>query len=206
VVETLVAVVAIILSQPPAPAKAPPAEMLIKLTVDATPAPKPALRYLLLPDLMEMTQGNPIPNYLKCLLDQDLSAPQENLGREALRQVDRAARMDKPDWQLLPKLRTDGISLLLPDLQKMRELATALQGRFRDEIAQRRFDDALYTARTMLALSRHVGEHPTLIGELVGIAIAFVALDPLEELLQQPGCPNLYWALTNLPSPFIPLD
>jgi hypothetical protein len=203
VVEALVAVVAIVLSQPPAPAKAPPAEMLIKLTVDATPAPRPALKYLLLPDLQEMTQGNPIPNYLKCLLDQDLSAPQENLGREALRQVDRAARMDKPDWQLLPKLRTDGIGLLLPDLQKMRELATALLGRFRDEIAQRRYDDALYTARTMLALSRHVGEHPTLIGELVGIAIAFVAIAPLEEMLEQPGCPNLYWALTNLPAPFI---
>ena len=25
-------------------------------------------------------------------------------------------------------------------------------------------------------------------------------------MLEQPGCPNLYWALTNLPSPLIPLD
>lgn len=206
-VETLVAVVALVLALPLEPSgastAAPPAEMLIKLTVDPMPAPRPAMKYLLLPELQEMTQGNPIPNYLKCLLDQDLTAPQENLGKAALRQVDRAARMDKPDWQLLPKLRTEGIGLLLPDLQKMRELATALQTRFRDEIAQRRFDDAIYTARTMLALSRHMGEHPTVIGELVGIAIAFVALAPLEEMLEQPGCPNLYWALTNLPAPFI---
>lgn len=206
-VETLVAVVALVLSLQPSPPGAavggPTAEMLIKLTVDPMPAPKPALKYLLLPELQEMTQGNPIPNYLKCLLDQDLSAPQENIGKSALRQVDRAARMDKPDWQLLPKLRTDGISLLLPDLQKMRELASALQSRFRDEVAQRRFDDAIYTARTMLALSRHMGEHPTVIGELVAVAIAFVALAPLEEMLEQPGCPNLYWALTNLPAPFI---
>ena len=25
-------------------------------------------------------------------------------------------------------------------------------------------------------------------------------------MLEQPGCPNLYWALTNLPDPLVPLD
>ena len=58
----------------------------------------------------------------------------------------------------------------------------------------------------MFALARHTGEHPTLIGDLVGLAIAQIAISPLEEMLQQPGCPNLYWALTNLPSPFISLE
>jgi hypothetical protein len=51
-----------------------------------------------------------------------------------------------------------------------------------------------------------MGEHPTLIGDLVGIAIAYVAIGPLEEMLEQPGSPNLYWALTNLPNPLVPLD
>ena len=78
--------------------------------------------------------------------------------------------------------------------------------RFRAEIAQGRFDDAIRTAKTMFAMSRHLGEHPTLIGDLVGMAIAAVAIDHLEEMLDQPGCPNLYWALTNLPSPLISLD
>jgi hypothetical protein len=181
-------------------------ETVIRLTVDAMPAPKPALRYLLLPELQEMSPGNPIPNYLKCLLDQDFASTEEKLGRNALKQVDRAARMDKPDWQILPKLRTDGISLLLPDLQKMRFLAQELQGRFRNEVELRRFDDALVTAKTMFALARHMGEHPTLIGDLVGIAIAQVAIGPLEEMLAQPGCPNLYWALTNLPNPLISFE
>src|SRR5205823_6598191 len=48
--------------------------------------------------------------------------------------------------------------------------------------------------------------HPTLIGDLVGIAIAVVAIAPLEEMLEQPGCPNLFWALTNLPNPFVSLE
>jgi hypothetical protein len=185
---------------------AAPAEMVIRLTVQPMAAPKPALRYLLLPELKEMTPGNPIPNYLKCLLDKGSFPDRETVGRAALRLADRAARMDKPDWQILLKVKTDGIGLLLPDLQKTRELANALQMRFHDEASQRHFDDALVTAKTMFALSRHVGEHPTLIGNLVGIAIAFVTIAPLEEMLQQPGCPNLYWALTNLPSPLVSND
>src|SRR5262245_29640416 len=60
---------------PPPPAQAePPAETLIRLSVHPAPAPRPALRYLLLPELKEMTSGNPIPNYLKCILDQDYAS------------------------------------------------------------------------------------------------------------------------------------
>src|SRR5262249_4662427 len=83
---------------------------------------------------------------------------------------------------------------------------SSLQVRFREEIAQNRFDDALVTAKTMFAMSRHMGEHPTLIGDLVGIAIAFVAIGPLDEMTERPGCPNLYWALTYLPAPLVTLD
>lgn len=181
-------------------------ETLIRLNVQPMAAPKPALRYVLLPELKEMQPGNPIENYLKCILDQDFSSPVEKLTPQALRQADRAARMDKPDWQILLKAKTDGIGLLLPDVQKMRMLASELQQRFHAEVAQHRFDDAIRTAKTMFALSRHMGEHPTLIGDLVAIAIAFVAIGPLEEMLEQPGCPNLYWALTNLPNPLVPLE
>ncbi len=182
------------------------AETVIRLTVQPMSAPKPALRYLLLPELKEITSGNPIPNYLKCLLDQDFASDRDVLGSSALRLADRAARMDRPDWQILPNLKTDGISLLVPDVQKIRALAAALQERFRAEVAQHRFDDALVTAKTMFAMARHTSEHPTLIGDLVGIAVAYVAIAPLEEMLEQPGCPNLYWALTNLPNPLVPLD
>jgi hypothetical protein len=186
--------------------QAAPSEMVIRLNVQPMAAPKPALRYLLLPELKEMTPGNPIEGYLKCFMDQDFFAEREALGRAALRQADRAARMDKPDWQILLKLKSDGINLLLPDVQKFRAVGAALQERFRSEIAQGRFDEAIVTAKTMFAMSRHMGEHPTPIGDLVGIAIAHIAFVPLEEMLEKPGCPNLYWALTNLPNPLVPLE
>ena len=72
-------------------------EMVIRLTVQPRAEPKPALRYLLLPDLKEMNPGNPIPNYLKCTMEPDFF-DRETFGRSALRLADRAARLDKPDW------------------------------------------------------------------------------------------------------------
>jgi hypothetical protein len=212
------------------PAAAPPtAETLIRLTVPPAAAPKPALRYLLLPELKEMNPGNPCYNYLKCFMEQNkfffdkeaferreklLTMPLKELpaqelqdyGGAALKQADWAARLDRPDWQVLTKLKMDGVYLLLPDIQQLRTLANVLKVRFRAEVALGRFDDALRTAKTMFAISRHLGEHPTFIGNLVGIAIAAVAIGPLEEMLEQPGCPNLYWALTNLPRPLVRLD
>src|SRR5262249_7960079 len=182
-----------------------PTETLVRLTVSPAPAPRPALRYLLLPELREMNPGNPISAYLNCFMERS-SSGREGFGQAALRQADRAARLDKPDWQILLQAKADGINLLLPDVQVMRALAAALQERFRSEVALRHFDDAVRTAKTMLAMSRHMGEHPTLIGDLVGMALAFVAIGPLEEMLEQPGSPNLYWALTNLPTPLISLN
>jgi hypothetical protein len=90
-------------------------------------------------------------------------------------------------------------------VQALRGVARALHARFQSEATSGQIDDALRTAKTMFAMARHTGEHPTLIGELVAIANANMALSPLEALLEQPGCPNLYWALTDLPEPLISL-
>jgi hypothetical protein len=127
-------------------------------------------------------------------------------GQVALRQADRAARLDTPDWQILTKLQADGIGVLIPDVKQLRPVAAALKVRFRAEVALGRFDDAIGTAKTLFAMARHLGEHPTFVGNLVGIAVAYNAIGPLEEMLEQPGCPNLYWALSNLPDPLVPLN
>jgi hypothetical protein len=208
--------------------EAAPAETVVRLRVQPMAAPTPALRYQLLPEMREMNPGNPIQGYLICFMEQnhfyydkteqedrekwqtmplkDLPAKElHDYGGAGLRQADFAARLDKPDWQILPKLRRDGFYTLLPEVQQMRKLAAALKVRFRAEVADRRFDDALVTAKTMFALSRHLGEHPTFIGDLVGVAIATLTIGPVEEMIQQPGAPNLYWALTDLPAPFIDL-
>ena len=207
----------------------PAPETLIRLIVTAAPAPRPALRYQLLPELREMSPGNPIPNYMRCsveqqgfFLDREALERREDLlvmplkelavqelqvhGQVALHQADRAARLDAPDWQILLKLKADGIGALIPDVPQLRPVAAALKVRFRAEVALGRFDDAIGTAKTLFAMSRHLSEHRTFIGNLVGIAVAYNAIGPMEEMLEQPGCPNLYWALSNLPDPLVRLD
>ena len=57
----------------------------------------------------------------------------------------------------------------------------------------------------MFALSRHLGEHPTEVANLVGLWLAHLTLSTIEEMVQQPKCPNLYWALTDLPAPLVDL-
>jgi hypothetical protein len=210
--------------------KPEPTETVIRLTVQPAPAPKPALRYQLLPELREMNPGNAAQAYLLCFMEQNKfffskaavenrekweTMPLKELplkelrnfgygkGAGPLRQADYAARLDTVDWQLLLKVKSEGVKLLLPELQSLRVLASALKIRFRVEVAERRFDDALVTAKTLFALARHLGDHPTVISELVGTAVASLAIGPLEEMLQQPGCPNLFWALTDLPKPLV---
>src|SRR6185369_13498284 len=51
----------------------------------------------------------------------------------------------------------------------------------------------------------HLGEHPSEVANLLGLWVAHLSLNTLVEMVQQPGCPNLYWALTDLPCPLVDL-
>ena len=121
-------------------------ETLIKLVVEPKLPPKPALKYQLLPEFMEIQPGNPIHGYLKCFAEQNnyfygkesaenqqkwLEAKLEDLpeqvrsytDRGPMTRLDNAARLDCPNWGMLIELKRDGINTLLPDLQILRNLA-----------------------------------------------------------------------------------
>lgn len=117
--------------------------------------------------------------------------------------MDQAARYDRVEWNIWHNLRKDGVYTLLPEVQKLRNLASVLKVRMRAEVKAGEFPRAAETAKTILGLARTMEQHPTLIGYLVGVAIAAHAIDPLEEMVQQPGCPNLYWGLTDLGAPVL---
>jgi hypothetical protein len=213
-----------------AAAQPPPEPEPTKLTLHPAAAPSPALKYELLPTLKEQTPGNAALIYYRAFSpewwgnirrpetwEKVLKAgqvPLQQLPRQELawvldstmlREVDRAARRETIDWELTDRLRKEGVRLLFPDMGGFRDIATLLAVRARLQIAAGDFDQAVSTLQTGFALARHVGEGPTYIQALVGSAIAHVMMAPLEELLQQPGAPNLYWALTSLPRPFIDL-
>ncbi len=201
-----------------------------KLTLSPEPAPSPALKYLLLPELKDQTPGNAALEYYRAFspewwgvlrqqkmretVDKALQTPLEDLPRKELdwlktnhmlRQVDVAARREYVDWGMGERLRREGYNLLLPDIQSLRQTGVLLAVRARLEIAEGNYDKALYTLQTSLALAHHTGDGNTLIQDLVGIALAQIALVQLEALIQRPDAPNLYWALTDLPRPFFDL-
>lgn len=201
-------------------------EPAVRLAVSPMAAPQPALKYLLLPEVAELKAGNPVQWYVRCFMEQrnffyskeavaqrsryrsmqlaELPAQElRGYGGSALNQADWGARLDTPDWQVIDRVQAEGTDLRLPEVDAMRLLGTGLQVRFRGEVARRDFDAAVGTAKTMFALARHLGEHPTTAANRTGLAIAQMALDTLEEMVQQPGCPNLYWALTDLPCPLV---
>jgi hypothetical protein len=203
-------------------------EAAVHLTVRPMPAPKPALKYQLLPELRELKPGNAAQNYLKCFMEQRFfffnkeaaaeraryevmplgELPAEKLrqyGGSILRQADWAARLDAVDWQALERIQNGGMESLADELGPLQDLAAVLHVRFRAEVAAKHFDDAVRTAKTMFALARHLGEHPTEVADLVGMWVAHLSLGTLEEMVQQRGCPNLYWALTDLPCPLLDL-
>jgi hypothetical protein len=205
----------------PGPAK----ERQQLLDVQPAAAPVPALKYQLLPELSEMNPGNAIPAYLRCFGEQqnfffkkessdererlincpltDLKSELKSYGGSALRQADHAARLEYADWNLLPQLRREGYWMLLPEIQQMRTLSKALVVRCRAEVADKDFPAAVRTLKTIFAFARHMGEHPTMITSLVGAAIAQSGVNVLEELIQQPGAPNMYWALATLPTQLV---
>lgn len=209
-------------------ADARPGDATVRLTVQPMASPRPALKYQLLPEVREMKPGNPAQWYIRCFMEQRnfffnkesvaqrasyrsmplarLPAPQlRGYGGSALTQADYGARLDAIDWQVLDRVQSEGADLSLPELASFRILGEALQVRFRGEVARREFDAAIVTAKTMLGFARHLGEHPTTAANLIGLAIAEMATDTLLEMVQQPGCPNLYWALTDLPCPVVEL-
>ena len=111
-------------------------------------------------------------------------------GGFALTQADWAARLDTADWEVLQRVQTEGLDVLLPELGPLEVLATALQVRFRGQVAGRHFDEAAGTAKTMFALARHLGDYPAEAANLIGLSTAHLTLDTLEEMVQQPGCPK----------------
>ena len=119
--------------------------------------------------------------------------------------LDKGSRYAAIDWNEYFDIRKDGFYLLLPEVQKIRALAAVAKLRLRGEIKAGEFAKAATTVKTLLGMGQALEQHPTLIGELVGIAIDAIALTGVEEMIAQPGCPNLYWALTDLPRPLVSL-
>ena len=121
--------------------------------------------------------------------------------QNALKEVELGALRLTCDWEF--DQRTDGMSLRLPEIQGMRGLGRLMQLKARLAILDGKTDEAMHWIKTGFVMGRHVSEGPLLIQALVGVAIGRTMRARLEDLIQAPGGPSLYWALADRPRPFI---
>jgi hypothetical protein len=193
-----------------------------------------ALKYRLLPSAIELVPGDALTIYLRIhgYEDQSLNESWNQIGDRAtrwlalpfkgflaaearafvniwsgkLKQLEFGTRRKTCDWNYtLPEQRLNAIEILLPDAQSMREWGRVLALKARLEVAQGKLDQAIRTIGTGLAFARHLGGGPFAINGMVGISIANNVLEPCDDLISQPGAPNLYWALSALPRPLVSL-
>ncbi len=193
------------------PTAAQPPDPPVRLTLRPAAAPRPALRYRLLPELGETTPGNAVEHYKEAAklmqqvladphrgriedLERWVAVPVRDLPRQQVREVlerykevldltEKAARCERCDWGLTEQLRTAGFRTLLPQHQYLRDVARVLAVRARLEVADGDLKAALRTLQTGFALGRHAGDCPVLVCTLVGHAIANVMARQLEALI-----------------------
>ncbi|MHC4403175.1 MAG: hypothetical protein ACYTG0_26235 [Planctomycetota bacterium] len=115
-----------------------------------------------------------------------------------------AARCRRCDFENDIRDAENPIGVLLPDVQSMRELARYQTLRFKVALREHRFDEALEIMRENYMMARHMSEHDCIVTCLVGMAVAGMTnTDQSLLFIQQPGAPNLYWALSAMPRPLI---
>ena len=62
--------------------------------------------------------------------------------RPLMKELDRAARRQYCDWDLVSRAREDGLGMLIPDIQSFRMFAPMLAVRARIALADGNFDEA----------------------------------------------------------------
>ncbi len=206
----------------------PPDATVKALTLRPAAEPRPALKYTLMPHVLDQTEGNAATAYKALMeawdarddhdeldkqvagwLDQPIDTlPLEEvrraLGAYPLEELHEAARMEACDWAL--PIRTQGINLMLPSVGTMRNFTRAIALQARLQVHDGDFAAAIESLQTGFAMADHTGRPPLLICRLVDVAMATTMLDVVETWIETPGSPNLYWALAALDRPLVPME
>lgn len=217
----------------PAAAEAPatrPEQAQGRLTVSPQAITPPELRWQLLPRRTETRPGIAAVKYLEAVAElpaqSDAELDEINAWRtipladlhpkdphtrammqkfsNALRFSSDAALLETPGWQT--HVREKGVAALLPALGKFRRLSNVLAVQARLDIKAHDWPAAQRRLQTGFMLARHIGEGETLVESLVAVAVAQQMTRVLDDWISEPGAPNLYWPLSNLPSPFVDLQ
>jgi hypothetical protein len=149
---------------------------------------------------MEMPIGDPQEKaYRKKELTNDIRG---YLSGTIFSDMERAAQFESCDWEQ-PVREGNFIAILLPEIQHARNYARLLAAKAHLEIAEGRYANAVRTLQCGYAEARHVSQSPFFVSGFVGLTIAGIMSNEVQQFIQQPDAPNLYWALSTLPQPLV---
>jgi hypothetical protein len=199
----------------------------VKLVVRPAGESRPALKYPLLPPLLERHPGDAAIMYTRiAVVLGDTSSPADleklvewnkmslkELPLEEVEQallpyqavlddLDLAARYEGCTWQV-PLRGRDLSQLVLPAIERMPDFASLLALQVRLQISRDDMDGAIRTLQTGFAMGRQTAAGPTLVHCLTGRSVCSKMTERVRELIQHPDSPNLYWSLSSLPRPLI---
>jgi hypothetical protein len=194
-----------------------------ELTFSPAKATETAQKYRLLPTKEEQIDADAVALYQKAIqsLPQDYQPKQFSDWRSLppdqlpVKEVESAMEKLKPTLDLLSQAARSKTcnwpfikpgqaqQKLMDDLSKYRQFAFILDVQAKLEIAQGRYGQAMETLKTSNAMANQLGNGPTLIQGLVGIAIAAVNQKRIEQWIQSDNAPDLYWALEDMPQPLV---
>lgn len=203
------------------------APRIIKYTLTPAPTTRPALKYRLIPGPADQIHGDAGPFYLTAFglaqemnaryerqIDRLMDLPLDQLDAAQVRQatgdgtplfvrfLEAGSLRDHAEWGTT--IRTEGYEALLPYLNNARMTANLLSLRIRERIVEKDPQGATHLLGCGFTLAHHLnGGDPFLVESLVSTGMAIMMCERVDELIQSPNCPNLYWALADLPHPFI---
>ncbi len=197
-----------------------------ELTLHPVKSTEHAQKLRLLPTAEEQTIADAVPLYQEAIKSLPDNFPQQQFSewrklppdqlpveqveleliklKPTLDLVSQAVRCKQCNW---PFIKPEQVQQqVMDDLSKFRQFAFILDIKARLQIGQGKYDQAIDTIKTSLTMAKHLGDAPSLIQGMVGIAIAKLNTDMIEQLIQSDNAPSLYRALENLPQPFIDIN
>lgn len=201
----------------------------IELTIQPRAIEAPLLKYRLFPAEAELKPGNAVPILLRLPWERTLwmnevfptlkewesrplNAPEWAASNGVLplnfyNEMKRAAFRRDASWEYPIGETSSPFVILLPDVQGLRVfLNYGLSARIRYHVTRGELGAAREGILVGLANARHLAQTPFLVNQLVALAIHRAMLDRTAELISQPDCPNLFWALSALPESLIELE
>ena len=101
--------------------------------------------------------------------------------------LDRASRVEKCDF---PTNWDDLVNAMFPQFARMREVARALNLKAELQLAEGKLDQAAETCATEFRIARHAAQSPTIIAQLVAVAIRGIGAKELQRVLSE-GTPSV---------------